>query len=149
MTNDAEKDDLARRCANTMWSDDRATSTLGIELLDVAAGTAVLAMFVTPAMVNGHGICHGGYIFLLADSAFAFACNTYDHRTVAQHCAITFARPAKLGERLIATARERMREARSGIYDVTITASDGVVVAEFRGNSRTIAGRILDDTRAP
>ncbi|HET6521157.1 MAG TPA: hydroxyphenylacetyl-CoA thioesterase PaaI [Geminicoccaceae bacterium] len=136
-------EELARACAEAMWRDDRASQGLGMALLAVGPGTARLAMTVTPAMVNGHGICHGGYVFTLADSAFAFACNSYDERTVAQHCAITFLRPAKLGDRLVADAVERQRAGRSGIYDIRVSDGAGQVVAEFRGHSRSIGGRLL------
>ena len=93
-------------------------------------------------MVNGHSICHGGYIFSLADSAFAFACNTYNQRTVAQHCAVTFLTRRELGDKLVARAVERQRSGRSGIYDVTVTREEGNVIAEFRGHSRTIEGEL-------
>jgi len=136
--------DLARACADALWADDRATQGLGMTLEHVAPGEATMAMTVREDMTNGHGICHGGFIFLLADSAFAFACNTYDQRTVAQHCAVTFLRPARLRERLVARAVERSRTGRSGIYDVTVTLATGEVVAEFRGHSRTIAGTLLE-----
>jgi len=136
-------DALARACADAMWAEDRASRGLGMALVEVAQGRAVVAMQITEAMVNGHGLCHGGFIFTLADSAFAFACNTYDQRTVAQHCAVTFIRSGKLGERLVATAVERSRSGRSGIYDVTVAREDGSVIAEFRGNSRTIDGTLL------
>lgn len=136
-------DDLARACADAMWADDRASRGLGMQLGEVKAGRAVLAMTVTPEMVNGHGILHGGFIFTLADSAFAFACNTYDQRCVAQHCAITYIAAGRLGDRLTATAVERSRTGRSGIYDITVARDDGTIIAEFRGHSRTIEGRIL------
>lgn len=136
-------DDLARACADAMWADDRASRGLGMQLGEVKAGRAVLAMTVTPEMVNGHGILHGGFIFTLADSAFAFACNTYDQRCVAQHCAITYIAAGRLGDRLTATAVERSRTGRSGIYDITVARDDGTTIAEFRGHSRTIEGRIL------
>ena len=135
--------DLAQACADVLWADDRATQGLGMTLEHVAPGEATMAMTVREDMTNGHGICHGGFIFLLADSAFAFACNTYDQRTVAQHCAVTFLRPARLRDRLVARAVERSRTGRSGIYDVTVTLATGEVVAEFRGHSRTIAGTLL------
>ena len=93
--------------------------------------------------VNGHNICHGGFIFTLSDSAFAFACNTYNQRTVAQHCAVTFLVAGKLGDRLTARATERHRAGRSGIYDITVTRQDGTVIAEFRGHSRTIEGELV------
>jgi acyl-CoA thioesterase len=112
-------------------------------LAEAGPGTATLAMTVTEAMVNGHGICHGGYIFTLADSAFAFACNAYDERTVAQHCAITFLKPGRLGDRLTARAVERVRAGRSGIYDISVTDAAGTPLAEFRGHSRSIGGAVL------
>ena len=134
---------LARACADAMWKGDAASQALGMTLVSVAPGQAVLAMTVTASMVNGHNLCHGGYIFTLADSAFAFACNTYNQRTVAQHCAVTFLASAKLGDKLVARALERQRSGRSGIYDVTVTRDDGHAIAEFRGHSRTIEGELL------
>jgi acyl-CoA thioesterase len=100
-------------------------------------------MIVRPEMSNGHGTCHGGYTFLLADSAFAFACNGYNQRTVGQHAAITYLAPGRLGDRLTATAREVSRQGRSGVYDVRVTNQDGVQIAEFRGHSRTVKGSLL------
>jgi acyl-CoA thioesterase len=134
---------LARACSQVMWAQDLASRDLGMELLSVEPGQAVLAMTVTARMVNGHDICHGGYIFMLADSAFAFACNTYNQRTVAQHCAITFVTPARLGDRLVARAVERSRVGRNGIYDITVSRDEGLLIAEFRGHSRTIDGEIV------
>lgn len=128
---------LARACADAMWAEDRASSGLGMRLESVAAGHAVISMRVTEAMVNGHGMCHGGFIFTLADSAFAFACNSYGERVVAQQAQITFLRPGRLGEQLRADATERTRSGRSGIYDVRVIGDDDTVVAEFRGHSRT------------
>jgi acyl-CoA thioesterase len=135
-------DDLARACADAMWNEDDASKGLGMEILEIRAGEATLAMTVQPNMVNGHGIAHGGFIFTLADSAFAFACNTHNERTVAAQCNITFIKPGKLGDRLVATAREISRSGRSGIYDVRVTVED-VVIAEFRGHSRTVGGAWL------
>jgi acyl-CoA thioesterase len=132
-------DDLARACADAMWKEDSASSGLGMEILDMKAGGATMAMTVKPHMVNGHGITHGGFVFLLADSTFAFACNSRNERAVAAHCNISFIRPGKLGDRLIATATEISRSGRSGIYDIRVTV-DGVAVAEMRGHSRTIGG---------
>jgi acyl-CoA thioesterase len=134
---------LAQRCAEAMWASDNASRALGMELMDVRPGRAAVSMTVTDRMVNGHGLCHGGYIFTLADSAFAFACNTYNQRTVAHHCSVTFIRPSRLGDRLLATAVERTRTDRNGIYDITVAAGDGSTVAEFRGHSRTIDGTLL------
>jgi acyl-CoA thioesterase len=135
--------ELARACAEQMWADDSASKGLGMQLISVEPGRAVLAMTVTDKMVNGHNIAHGGFIFTLADSAFAFACNTYNQRAVAQHCAVTFIAPGKLGDRLTAHAVEQQRFGRSGIYDITVTRDDGAVIAEFRGHSRTIEGTLL------
>ena len=132
-------DDLARACAEAMWKDDDASQGLGMEILDVRAGQATLAMTVKPHMVNGHGIAHGGFIFLLADSTFAFACNSHNERAVAAQCNISFIKPGKLGDKLVATAREISRSGRSGIYDVRVTV-DGVGIAELRGHSRTVGG---------
>ncbi len=111
-------DDLARACAEAMWNEDDASKGLGMEMLQVKPGEATLSMTILPHMVNGHGIAHGGFIFLLADSAFAFACNSHNERAVAAQCNISFIRPGKLGDRLIATAREISRTGRSGIYDI-------------------------------
>ena len=137
--------EIARACAEAMWAEDSASRGLGMQLISVEPGRAVLAMTITERMVNGHNIAHGGFIFTLADSAFAFACNTYNQRCVAQHCGVTFIAPGRLGDRLIARGVERQRAGRSGIYDITVTREDGTVIAEFRGHSRTIEGTILGD----
>ena len=134
---------LAEACAKAMWTEDRASQGLGMEIRLIAPGEAVMSMLVRPDMTNGHGMCHGGFIFTLADSAFAFACNTYDQSTVAQQCAVTFIEPVRQGEVLTAHAVERTRAGRGGIYDVTVRDSRNNVVAEFRGHSRTIAGNLL------
>jgi acyl-CoA thioesterase len=139
---DLAPDDLARACADAMWKEDEASKGLGMEVVDIKPGQATLTMTVGPHMVNGQRIAHGGFIFTLADSAFAFACNTHNERAVAAQGSITFIRPGKLGDRLTATAREVSRNGRSGIYDVRVTAGE-VVIAEFRGHSRTIAGTWL------
>ncbi|HEY0327585.1 MAG TPA: hydroxyphenylacetyl-CoA thioesterase PaaI [Rhodopseudomonas sp.] len=140
---------LAQACADVMQCEDRATKTLGIALVRVGPGEAVLTMTVREEMANGHGICHGGFIFTLADSAFAYACNSHGQRTVAQHCAVTFVLPVHAGATLTAHAVERSRAGRGGIYDVTVRAGDNVV-AEFRGHSRTVAGDLLTpDTATP
>jgi acyl-CoA thioesterase len=135
-------DDLARACADAMWQEDQASQGLGIEIVEIKAGQATLAMTIQPHMVNGHKIAHGGFIFTLADSAFAFACNSHNERAVAAQGAITFIRPGKLGDRLMASAREVSRSGRSGIYDVRVTAG-AVVIAEFRGHSRSIGGTLV------
>lgn len=135
-------DDIARACAQAMWKEDDASKGLGMEILQVKPGRATLAMTIQPHMVNGQRIAHGGFIFTLADSAFAFACNTHNERVVAAQGNITFIRPGKLGDRLIAEAREISRSGRSGIYDVTVTSGESVI-AEFRGHSRSIGGTWL------
>jgi acyl-CoA thioesterase len=136
---------LARACADAMWQADSASQALGMRIESIEPGRAVLAMTVRNDMVNGHGMCHGGYIFTLADSAFAFACNSRNERNVAQHCAITFLRPARLGDRLLATAAERSRSGRSGIYDITVSDGDGTAIAEFRGHSRSLGKRFFEE----
>lgn len=138
-------DELARACAAAMWADDNATQHLGMELSDVRAGHATMTMRVRPEMTNGHKICHGGYIFTLADSAFAFACNTYNQRVVAQMGQITFLAPGQEGDVLTARAAEVWREGRSGIYDISVTRQDGTKIAEFRGHSRSIKGTHLPE----
>jgi acyl-CoA thioesterase len=143
MTRDAQE--IARLSAEAMWSDDAASQGLGMELLEVGPGRARLAMTVTDRMVNGHDLCHGGFIFTLADSAFAFACNSHGHYAVAQHCAVTFLAPGRLGMRLVAEAAERHRGERTGIYDITVRdEASGTVIAEFRGHSRTLPGSWLE-----
>jgi acyl-CoA thioesterase len=132
-------DDLARACADAMWQEDDASKGLGMEIIEVRPGQATMAMTVQPHMVNGQRIAHGGFIFLLADSTFAFACNSHNERAVAAQCNISFIKPGKLGDRLVATAREISRTGRSGIYDISVTVDD-TVIAEFRGHSRTIGG---------
>ncbi|EME52867.1 aromatic compounds degradation protein paaI [Amycolatopsis decaplanina DSM 44594] len=127
--------------AHTMFADDLASNALGIELVEAADGHAVATMRITETMVNGHGIAHGGYVFLLADTTFACACNTHGPVTVASGAEISFVAAGKLGDHLIATATERTRYGRNGIYDVTVhreTPDGPEVVAEFRGRSRTI-----------
>jgi acyl-CoA thioesterase len=135
-------DELARACAEAMWKQDDASKSLGMEIVEVKYGQATLTMTVMPHMVNGQRIAHGGFVFLLADSAFAFACNTHNERVVAAEGNITFIKPGRLGDKLIATAREISRSGRSGIYDVRVAAGD-TVIAEFRGHSRTIGGSWL------
>src|SRR5690349_24707429 len=125
--------ELARRCAAAMYADDRASQQLGITIADVAPGRATASMTVTDNMINGHDICHGGYLVLLADTAFAFACNTYNVVTVAQGLDVTFVESARLGDQLVAEAIERVRRGRSGLYDVTVRRGDGAVIAEVRG----------------
>ena len=137
---------LAEACAQAMWNADSASQRLGMVLTRIAPGQAVLTMTLTERMTNGHGNAHGGYLFTLADSAFAFACNSYNQVTVAQENSITFLAPGQPGERLTATAVESARTGRSGVYDVTVTGEDGRKVALFRGLSRTIKGQNFEET---
>lgn len=131
---------VAERSAAAMWQQDAASQAMGMALDEVRPGYARLTMRVRNDMVNGHGICHGGFVFALADSAFAFACNSYGHVAVAQDCDIIFVAPAKLDDVLTVEAIERHRYGRNGIYDVTVRR-DGEVVAEFRGRSRELRDR--------
>lgn len=128
-----------RDAAQAMFDDDRASQALGIELVETGNGFARARMRITDAMVNGHGIAHGGYIFLLADTTFACACNSHGPTTVAARADITFIRPAHGGDLLVAHAEERTRFGRSGIYDVSVHRGDELI-AEFRGHSRSLSG---------
>jgi acyl-CoA thioesterase len=138
-------EDRAARSAQAMWSTDQASQALGMEITAVSPGGAVLTMRVRDEMLNGHGICHGGYIFTLADSAFAFACNSYNQLVVAQENTITYLAPGQPGELLTATAVEQSKTGRSGVYDVTVTGEDGRKVALFRGLSRQIKGQHFEE----
>jgi acyl-CoA thioesterase len=133
---------LARACADFLWAQDATLRGLGLERLSIGPGQAIIAMTVQPAMVNGIGITHGGAIFTLADTAFSLAANSYNERTVAAYCSIAFLHPTRLGDRLVATAREVVRSARSGIYDIRVTLQDRVI-AEFRAHSRVVGGTLL------
>ena len=144
MSTDAEE--TARRAAEAMWAGDRASQALGMVLVDVGPGRATLRMEVRPDMVNGHAIGHGGLTFSLADSAFAFACNSYNRVTVAASCEIRFLAPTRLGDVLTATAVERERHGRDGVYDVTV--HDGTTtVASFVGRSKEIRGHLFEEDR--
>ncbi|MCP8686559.1 hydroxyphenylacetyl-CoA thioesterase PaaI [Marinobacterium sedimentorum] len=134
---------LADACAQAMFAKDTATQALEMEILEVAPGSAVIRMPVSPRMIQGHDSCHGGYIFTLADSAFAFACNTYNAITVGAGCTIDYLAPARLGDLLCARAQERSRSGRTGIYDVTIENQHGDCIALFRGKSHQVRGTLL------
>lgn len=138
-------EERARRSAEAMWATDKASKWLGLSLDAVGPGTAEMSFAVEEHHCNGHLICHGGYIFTLADSAFAFACNSYNQVSVAQQNAITFCAPGQNGDRLIAKAVEVQRAGRSGVYDVTVTNQEGVTIAVMRGNSRTLKGANFDE----
>jgi acyl-CoA thioesterase len=135
----------AQKSAEAMWADDNASPWFGMEIVEVSEGHATLALTLEPHHANGHGICHGGVTFSLADSAFAFACNSRNQNTVAQTNTITYIAPGRVGDRLTAVAREISLTGRSGIYDVTVTNQDGTVIAEFRGNSRAIRGQLFEE----
>ena len=134
---------IATRAAETMWASDRASRTLDMELVEIAPGHATMQMLVREDMVNGHAIGHGGFTFALADSAFAFACNSYNRSTVAAACEIRFLAPTRLGDVLVAEAVERSRNGRDGVYDITVR-SGATVVAEFVGRSKEIRGSLFD-----
>lgn len=146
MTEGTDTVALARACAEAMWSEDRASRGVGMAIEHVAPGEARLTMTVSEYMVNGHGLCHGGYIFMLADSAMAFASNSHNARAVASQCSISFVQPAHLDDRLVAQASERHRAGRNGIYDVSVSRTDGMVIAEFRGHARTAGPALIGET---
>ncbi len=133
--------------AEAMFAADEASRRLGIEIEQLTPGRAVVRMRISDAMINGHGIAHGGYVFLLADTAFAVACNSFGERTVARACEIVFLRTAREGDDLRATAVQRSQAGRSGVYDVTVARGDGQVVAEFRGQSAV--ARAADEADQP
>ncbi|GAA6162086.1 hydroxyphenylacetyl-CoA thioesterase PaaI [Ruegeria sp. HU-ET01832] len=135
----------AEQAARTMWGNDQASPWVGMQIEAVDEGQAVLTLTVEKHHTNGHGICHGGVIYMLADSAFAFACNSRNQSTVAQHNSITYIAPGQLGDRLTATATEVSLTGRSGIYDVTVVNQTNTVVAVFRGCSRAVHGHVFEE----
>jgi acyl-CoA thioesterase len=135
---------ISEATSRAMLSGDRVSRNLGIELLEAKPGVATLGMVVTKDMLNGFGTCHGGILFTLADTALSCACNSHNQRSVAHHCSIVFLRPGKLGERLVATASERSRSGRIGIYAVNILDELGEVVGEFFGHAREIGGQVVN-----
>jgi acyl-CoA thioesterase len=141
--NAAEAQALAESVAAAMWSRDRAAQALGIRIDSIGPGRATLSMPVRGDMVNGHHICHGGLIFALADTAFAYACNAYNRNTVASACNIDFLAPGKECDTLQAEAVERSLAGRTGVYDVTVRDSAGKTIALFRGKSHRIAGEVI------
>lgn len=143
MSADNSVDNIAQRCADAMWGRDDASRELGIAIEVIGAGRVRARMEVTRSMINGHAVCHGGYIFTLADTAFAFACNTYDRVTLAAGASIDFVRPAREGDRLLASATERYRGRRHGIYDVIVTNQADEMVAIFRGRAHATDRRLL------
>ncbi|WP_321957139.1 hydroxyphenylacetyl-CoA thioesterase PaaI [Paraburkholderia bannensis] len=140
---DMSPDELARATAQSMYEADGCSRALGMKLLEVRAGYARLSMAVRPEFLNGHQICHGGMIFTLADSTFAFACNSYNVSTVASGCSIEFLRPVQPDEVLTAEAVEQVLSGRNGIYDIRVTNRSGETVAMFRGKSAQIRGTVI------
>lgn len=136
---------LAKAAAEVMWRDDNASKWLGIKVEEVRPGYARLSMTVTANMVNGHNLCHGGLIFTLADSTFAFACNSHNQRAVAAGASIEFLAPAFLGDLLSAEGVERSLKGRTGVYDMRVSNQKGEVIALFRGKSATIKGLLVED----
>lgn len=134
---------VAMAAARAMLSSDRVSQSLRIELLRAGPGQASLAMYVAENMLNGFGSCHGGVLFTFADTALSCACNSHNRRSVAHHCSIIYLRPANLGERLVATAKERSRIDRIGVYDVTIRDGTGAIIGEFFGHAREIGGAVI------
>ena len=135
---------LAERVAAGMYSRDRASQALGMRIAAVGPGHAELVMTVRADMLNGHAICHGGFIFSLADSAFAFACNSYNQSTVASGCSIDFVAPAREGDALTAVAQERSVSGRTGVYDIEVKNQHGETIALFRGKSYRIKGHVIE-----
>jgi acyl-CoA thioesterase len=139
-----EADALAKAAAEIMWRDDNASKWLGMKVEEVRSGYARMSMPVTQNMVNGHNLCHGGLIFTLADSTFAFACNSHNQRAVAAGCSIDFLAPAYLGDVLTAEGVEQSLKGRTGVYDMKVTNQGGEVIALFRGKSATIKGSLVE-----
>lgn len=135
----------AQRCADILWENDNASKALGAVVDHVGPGSAQVSLTVESRHLNGHGICHGGFIFTLADTAFAFACNSYNQNAVAQNNSITFLQVGRVGATLTAQAKEVSRQGRSGIYDVTVVDDAGEPIALFRGHSRTIKGTLFNE----
>ena len=135
---------LARDCGQALWTGDRACQALDMTLVDIAPGRASMSMRVREDMVNGHDICHGGLIFTLADSCFAYACNSENFNTVASGARIEFLAPARLGDELTAIATQVHQGRRNGLYDVTVVNQDGRTIALFRGNSHRIGGHLVE-----
>ncbi|EIT71612.1 hydroxyphenylacetyl-CoA thioesterase PaaI [Hydrocarboniphaga effusa] len=134
---------LAELVVGAMMDRDAASNHLGMRIIQAAAGQATVTMKVKPEMLNGHLTCHGGFIFSLADSAFAFACNSRNEATVAAGCSIDYLRPAIAGQTLTAVAQERALPGRTGVYDVTVSNEEGQLVALFRGRSHRIKGGVI------
>lgn len=135
--------ELAERCAEVLMQRDDASRHLQMNVESVSPGTATITMSVQDYMIQGHGSCHGGYIFSLADTAFAFACNTYNKVTVAQGCSIEYVKPGKLGDTLMASCCEVSRGRRTGVYDVCVENQEGLIIAVMRGKSYQLGTALL------
>lgn len=140
---DLNATELASQCAQAMLARDRGSLALGMQLLSVAPGRARLSMPVRADMIQGHGTCHGGYIFTLADSAFAVACNTYNQVTIGLGCSIDYIAPALMGDTLNASCVEQSRGGRTGNYDVRVENQNGQLIALFHGKSYKVQGTVL------
>jgi acyl-CoA thioesterase len=146
MTDQKHAKNIAEQIGAKIWETDNAAKSAGMELVSISPGAATLTMPVVEPMLNGHQTCHGGYIFMLADTAFAYACNSYNKTTVAAACDISFVKPAYKGDTLTATATEQHHVGRNGIYDIKVTDQSNETIAFFRGKSRTISKTgLLDD----
>ena len=141
--NDPDADQLAREVAASMFARDCASQHMGMRIADVRKGYACMSMVVRPEMLNGHQVCHGGFIFTLADSAFAFACNSYNLNTVASGATVDFLAPGREGDTLTAVAQEQSLAGRTGVYDVVVTNQNGEKIAVFRGRSYRIKGEVI------
>ncbi|OGT83354.1 MAG: phenylacetic acid degradation protein PaaD [Gammaproteobacteria bacterium RIFCSPLOWO2_02_FULL_61_13] len=141
--------ELAQACAESMFARDSAARELGIKIESAGPGESRVTMTVQARMLNGHGVCHGGFIFTLADTAFAYACNSRNSVNLAQSCSIDFINPAREGDVLTATAGQHHQFSRTGLYDITVARADGEVVARFRGRSYRVKGTILPAGEGP
>lgn len=143
MTDYSDPQAVAMAAAADMYERDHATQALGIEIVDIQPGAARMQMVVREDMLNGHQTCHGGFIFALADSTFAFACNSYNIQTVAAGCSIEYLAPGFEGDVLLAEASEQARSAKTGVYDIVVTNQDGKTIALFRGKSHQLKGEVI------
>jgi len=139
---------LAEATVQAMYPRDNASQALGMKILEIAPGRARMSMLVRSDMLNGHATCHGGFIFALADSTFAFACNSRNLNTVASGCSIEYVAPALRNDTLIAEAQERSLAGRTGVYDITVSNQDGKTIALFRGKSYRIRGEVISGLQA-
>ncbi len=145
MSQQDDADLVAEQCADVMWADDGASQAMGMQILSVREGCAVVSMTVRKDMVNGHGMCHGGMIFSLADSAFAFACNSQNLVAVASGACIDYLRPTFIGDVLTASASVVNQGEKSGLYDVVVRDQNSRIIAQFRGRSARIRGAVLPE----